>query len=211
MSQEKDNVYKIYDKITGWFDKHRSRELFEKPWLDKAISYLKPGAHILDLGCGMGEPIARYFIEQGFGVTGIDGSQKQIDLAKTRLSKGRFMVADMRGLNLGEKFDLVIAWHSFFHLSQNDQRAMFKTFANHLNNDGILLFTSGPDAGEVWGENGGENLYHASLSPSEYKELLSDHGFSLLDHKIEDHTCGDATIWMAQLNCVTANNQEKCP
>jgi len=211
MSNEKDNVYKVYDKITDWFDTHRSRELFEKPWLDKAMSYLKPGACILDLGCGMGEPIARYFIEQGFDVMGIDGSEKQIDLAKTRLPQGQFRIADMRDLNLGEKFDLVIAWHSFFHLPQDDQRAMFETFANHLNKGGILLFTSGPDAGEVWGENGGENLYHASLSPSEYKDLLSDHGFSLLDHKIEDNTCGDATIWMAQLNCVTANNQEKCP
>jgi len=74
----------------------------------------------------------------------------------------------------------VIAWHSFFHLSQSDQRAMFKTFANHLNNGGILLFTAGPDAGEIWSDNGGENLYHASLSPDEYKALLKQHNFTLL-------------------------------
>ncbi len=55
-------VYKSYDKMFKWFDATRSRELFEKPYLDLAISYLKPNAKILDLGCGMGEPIGKYFI-----------------------------------------------------------------------------------------------------------------------------------------------------
>lgn len=37
MTNNKDNVYKDYEKIADWFDSHRSRELFEKPWLDKEI------------------------------------------------------------------------------------------------------------------------------------------------------------------------------
>lgn len=68
-----------------------------------------------------------------------------------------------------------------------------------MNANGILLFTSGPDAGEVWGENGGENLYHASLSPDEYNQLLEKHGFKVLVHKISDPDCGEATVWLAQL------------
>ena len=50
----KEKVYKSYEKIVNWFDEHRSRKLFEKPYLDMIISYLKPGSKILDLGCGMG-------------------------------------------------------------------------------------------------------------------------------------------------------------
>ena len=79
---DKYNVYKDYEKIADWFDKHRSRELFEKKYLDQVVSYLKPNPKILDLGSGMGEPIAQYFIEQGFKVVGVDGSLQLITLAQ---------------------------------------------------------------------------------------------------------------------------------
>ena len=194
----KDKVYQSYDKISTWFDEARSRDLFEKPYLDLAISYLKPNAKILDLGCGMGEPIGKYFIDKGYQLTGVDGSSKLIDLAKARFPKAKFMVGDMREINLSEKFDLVLAWHSFFHLSKDDQRLMFKIFEEHLNLGGILMFTSGPSEGEVWSDNGGEMLYHASLSPEEYKKLLAEHHFELIKNTLDDE--GGAYIWIARNN-----------
>lgn len=99
------NVTQSYDKIIKWFDEHRSRDLFEKPYLDLAMSHLKPGAKILDLGCGMGEPIAKYFIDKGFQLTGVDGSTKMIDLAASRFPKATFIHGDMRELALDETFD----------------------------------------------------------------------------------------------------------
>ena len=197
-SNNKDNVYKLYDKMFNWYDEHRSRDLFEKPYLDLAISYLKPEAKILDLGCGMGEPIGKYFIDKGYQLTGIDGSSKLIDLAKNRFPQAEFMVGDMRKVSLKEKFDLVIAWNSFFHLSKDDQRLMFKIFEEHLNSGGILMFTSGPSEGEVWSDNGGEMLYHASLSPEEYKKLLTEHHFELIKNALDDE--GGACVWVARNN-----------
>lgn len=191
-------VYKTYDKIADWFDEHRSRELFEKPYLDKVIDHIKPGSIILDLGCGMGEPITEYLINKGINVVGVDRCERLIELAKERFPNTRFLLKDMRDLCLGEKFDAIIAWHSFFHLNLAEQRTMFQTFEEHINPGGILLFTSGPDAGEVWGDNGGEMLYHASLSPAEYRSLFEQFGFNELLFNIEDPTCGGATVWMAQ-------------
>ena len=199
MTNDKDHVYKTYEKIADWFDERRSRDLFEKDWLDKAAALLPKGAKILDLGCGFGAPIGKYFIDNGFQVTGVDASTKMLEIAKTRCPEIRFILGDMRSFSLDEKFDCIIAWHSYFHLPQVDQRAMFKIFVKHLKKGGILLFTTGWEAGEIWGENGGENLYHASLAPLEYKELLTSHGFKLLDHKISDPECGEATVWMARL------------
>lgn len=196
----KNKVYESYEKIAKWFDEHRSRELFEKHYLDMAMSYLSTGAKILDLGCGMGEPIAKYFIDNGYDLTGVDGSQKLINFAKTRFPENKFIVGDMRELDLKEKYDCIIAWHSFFHLPQDDQRKMFQIFKSYMNQNGVLLFTSGASAGEVWGDNGGENLYHASLSIEEYQELLVSNGFELITNKIEDENCGGATVWFAKLN-----------
>jgi len=105
----------------------------------------------------------------------------------------------MRNINLNQKFDAIILWHSLFHLPVKDQSAMFSIFKEHLNDRGMLLFTTGHDVGEVWSDNGGENLYHASLSLEEYKSLLKQHGFELLLHVLQDSACGDATVWMAQL------------
>jgi len=194
------NAVQVYDKIAEWFDENRSRELFEKSWLDKAIAHLDPGAKVLDLGCGTGEPIARYFADQGFKVTGVDASEKMLDIAKDRLPAVSFILSDMRSLSFGQKFDLLIAWHSFFHLSQDEQRNMFKVFADHLSDRGVLLFTSGHQEGEIWSDNGGENLYHASLSTEEYDRLLTEQGFKVLEHKMEDQSCGDATIWLCKMH-----------
>ena len=203
---DKDHVYNDYEKKAKWFDHHRSRDFFEKFYLDKVISYLSPRATVLDLGCGMGEPISQYFIEQGYKLTGIDGSQKLIKLAKKRYPQAEFIVADMRTIHFDKKFDCIILWHSFFHLPADDQRAMFAIFQRYLKIDGILMFTSGPQEGEVWSNNGGISMYHASLSPDEYKKLLEEYGFGLLMHVIEDENCGGATVWMARLNYVTSVN-----
>ena len=45
----------------------------------------------------------------------------------------------------------------------------------------------------------GEPLYHASLDPNEYRELLDTHGFDVIAHVVEDPTCARHTIWLSQL------------
>ena len=191
-------VTQTYDKISDWFSTHRNYELFEKTWLDKALSLLPKKAKILDLGCGTGKPFISYFLEREFSITGVDFSEKILTKAKNNFPEVKFIFSDMRELSLPEKFDFIICWHSFFHLSVIDQYVMFEIFAKHLNKNGVLLFTSGVQAGESWSENGGENLYHASLSFDEYKALLLTHQFNLLDYKEKDPDCYGATVWLAK-------------
>ncbi len=116
-----------------------------------------------------------------------------IAIASTRFPAARLLVGDMRALPLQRSFDAIVAWHSLFHLPPDDQRAMFQTFARHLDPGGLLMFTSGSEAGEVWSENGGEALYHASLAEADYRSLLEAHGFQVLRHAADDPDCGGAT------------------
>jgi ubiquinone/menaquinone biosynthesis C-methylase UbiE len=194
-----DEVTAAYNKIAGWFDRTRTRALVELPYLDYLTGRLKEGASILDLGCGTGEPMLRYLVARHYEVLGVDASVAMIDIARARFPATRFEVGDMRALNLGRSFDAVIAWHSLFHLAPGDQRAMFQTFARLLEPGGVLMFTSGSDAGEVWSENGGESLYHASLAPAEYRSLLEAHGLRVLQHVVDDAACGGATVWIAAI------------
>ncbi|MCF6407484.1 class I SAM-dependent methyltransferase [Chitinophaga filiformis] len=198
MENRKDNVYETYNIIAGWFAENR-QHLTEKACLDKVIDIVGKGASVLDLGCGTGMPVMGYLLDQGLRVTGSDASYRMLEIAQRNLPEATFILADMRELSLKRKFDAIIAWHSFFHLPAENQPAMFPIFREHLNKDGVLLFTSGKEHGEAWGENGGENLFHASLDKDQYQSLLEDNGFRVLAYKEDDPECGNATVWMAQL------------
>jgi ubiquinone/menaquinone biosynthesis C-methylase UbiE len=192
------DVAAVYDRIAQWFDSTRTRALIEQPYLDALVRALPPGASILDLGCGCGEPILRFLVEQDFAVTGVDASAAMIAIARPRFPGARLLVGDMRNVSFDQRFDAVIAWHSLFHLPHADQRAMLARFAQLLNPRGILMFTSGSAHGETWSDNGGEMLYHASLDAAEYRALLARHGFDVLRHVLDDAACGGATVWVAQ-------------
>ncbi|MGV1988580.1 class I SAM-dependent DNA methyltransferase [Agrobacterium sp. 22-221-1] len=192
------DVITIYNEHGADFDRQRGRSLAEKTWLDRFISLLPKGASILDIGCGSGEPIAGYFIASGYDVTGIDASLPLVELCRKRFPGNLWAVADMRKLALGRRFDGLIAWHSFFHLTVEDQRRMFGIFHQHANDGAALMFTAGPDHGEAIGTFQGRPLYHASLARDEYESLLAAHGFRLLDHVVNDPECGGATVYLAR-------------
>lgn len=197
--KNKHKVYEVYNEIIDWFDEHRSKELtMEQFYLKFIQDHIPAKSNILDVGCGTGEPIAQFLIGQGYKVTGIDASHKMIALCKSRFPEATWLLADMRTIDLQEQFQAVIAWHSFFHLPHDDQRHTLKILANLVAPKGLLVFTSGPDFDEVWGNNGGQDLYHASLSTEEYKKILSENNCQVLVHKVEDPDCGDATVWIAQ-------------
>jgi len=199
----KKKVYKAYDQIIEWFDANRSKELvMEKYYLDFIQEHIPIEGSILDVGCGTGEPMAKFFIKNGYKITGVDASTKMIDLCKQRFPMANWILADMRQLKLQEQFDLVIAWHSFFHLPLEDHESTLKLLASHVKQNGLLIFTSGPEHGETRGENGGYNLYHASLSSEEYEKILIKNNLKVIIHKVKDPNCGEATIWVAQKNIV---------
>jgi SAM-dependent methyltransferase len=193
-----ERIIQLYEENAAAWDQQRGRELFEKPWMDRFLNLLPEGGSILDVGCGTGEPIARYFIESGFVVTGVDSSPSMIALCKSRFPEHRWLVGDMRKLALGRRFDGIIGWHSFFHLSPGDQRPMFARFAAHSALGGILMITTGPTEKEEIGEWRGEPLYHGSLSQEEYRRRLEENGFTLLANVVQDPECGHATIWIAR-------------
>jgi SAM-dependent methyltransferase len=193
-----DLIAALYERHALAFDRQRGRSLFERAWLDQFLGHVRPGGAILDLGCGMGEPIARYFLTRGFDVTGVDTSPSLLELARVRFPTGEWLECDMRSLALERRFDGVVAWHSLFHLRADRQREMFPRFRDHANPGAPLLFTSGPEAGDAIGCFQGEPLFHASLSGDEYRDLLDRNSFSVVAQQNEDPECRGATVWLAR-------------
>jgi SAM-dependent methyltransferase len=200
MSSEAEGITDLYQrKALDWVRKREhSGSLMEKSWLDRFRALVPPNGSILDVGCGSAVPIARYLIDVGHSVTGVDASATFIDLCQDRYPAHRWLLAGMRSLSLGRAFDGILAWDSFFHLTPDDQRRMFPVFRQHAAPGAALMFTSGPAHGEAIGCFEGEPLYHGSLDPAEYRSLLDQHGFRAISHVVEDISCGCHTIWLAQ-------------
>ena len=188
----------VYENNAKAWDQHRSRTLREKSWLDRFIKLLPAGGSVLDVGCGAGEPISAYWAEHGFSVTGIDSSQSMIEICRRKFPQQNWLVMDMCKLSLDQQFDGIVAWDSFFHLTQDEQRATLQHFIGQLNSSGALLLTIGHKAGEVLGKVEGKAVYHSSLSPQEYKNILKTAGFQKVEIVVKDED-SDRTVLLAAL------------
>src|SRR4249919_2288582 len=96
-----ERIVSLYEENAAAWDAQRGRELFEQPWLERFCALLPSGGKVLDLGCGMGEPIASWLLSRGFEVTGVDSSLSLIELCRTRFPGHDWIVSDMRALELG--------------------------------------------------------------------------------------------------------------
>ena len=186
-------IIDLYERHAKSFDADRGRSLFERGWLDRFRALIAPGAAVLALALALA-----LALESGHAVTGADSAPSLIQICAARFPEQTWIVADMRKLALGVRFAGILAWDSFFHLTVEDQRAMFAIFRAHAAPGAALMFTSGPAHGEAIGSYCGEPLYHASLDADEYSALLKANGFEVVAHVVEDATCGGRTVWLAR-------------
>src|SRR5690242_18649499 len=99
MTSPPERIVSLYQRYPVDWDRERGRCLFEKAWLDRFLSLLPQRASILDIGCGSAEPIARYLIERGCHLTGIDSSSALIGICKDRFPDEDWIVKDNRTLS----------------------------------------------------------------------------------------------------------------
>ena len=197
----KKSVTVIYDEISEWFDQARDKSLKERGLLEYVLQAVKPEPKVLDLGCGSGQPIADFLIERGADVTGVDGAENMIALCQQRYPEHSWLKFDMRQIDLDQQFDVVLCWDSFFHLTCDDQRAMFDVFQKHLRPSGCLMFSCGSVEGEAWSPMYGKDdvqMFHASLNTQEYINLLEQNGFEILRDAQNDADCGGRAYFIAR-------------
>ena len=105
-----DHIGERYDEVFP----HKEGQLNAISWL---AGRLKPGARVLDAGCGTGVPAAQQLTRAGARVTGIDISPVMLDLARRNVPEATFIQLDIMDITpaLGE-FDAAVAFFSLLML-----------------------------------------------------------------------------------------------
>jgi cyclopropane fatty-acyl-phospholipid synthase-like methyltransferase len=196
-----ETVIGLYRRRAAEWDAARRRSSWnDRVWIDAFAKELPHGSTVLDLGCGGGYLVARFLVEQGLHVTGVDSSPEMIALARDRMPDQEWIPADMRRLALNRHFDGILTWDSYFHLAPEAQRALFKVFDAHAGDHAVLMFNTGAAHGEGASTFTfkDEPLYHASLAPAEYRTLLDRSGFEVISHVANDVRSGGRTAWLCR-------------
>lgn len=101
------------------------------------------GGPALDLACGTGF-LTIPFAELGLAMTGVDRAPEMLDLARRKGAALpiRWVRADIRALDLGERFRLVTLTGNAFQefLTLEDQEGLLGTVRCHLAPDGVFAF-----------------------------------------------------------------------
>jgi SAM-dependent methyltransferase len=119
-------------------------------WVAELAGLLRPGARVVDLGCGAGIPATRELAGRGLQVLGVDFSAVQLRRAQRLVPAARFVQADMAALHLRPaSADAVAAFYSLIHVPLADQQALFPRIRDWLRPGGYFLAIVG--AGEWTG------------------------------------------------------------
>ncbi|WP_086772507.1 class I SAM-dependent methyltransferase [Streptomyces bobili] len=94
------------------------------------------GAHILELGCGVGR-MTHPLLERGFTVTAVDESAEMLD----RVRGARTVCGPIEDLELDETFDVVMLASFLVHAGDEEVwRGMLRTCVRHVAEGGCVLF-----------------------------------------------------------------------
>ncbi len=115
---------------------------------NKFLDKLTAGAFILDFGCGSGRD-TRYFLDQGYRVEAIDGSEELCRLAGEYTGiEVKYML--FQELQDTDRYDAVWACSSILHLTYDDLITVLEKIARALKDKGLLYtsFKYGTEEGE---------------------------------------------------------------
>jgi ubiquinone/menaquinone biosynthesis C-methylase UbiE len=158
---------------------HKEGQVTAVSWL---IDQLKPGARILDAGCGTGLPTARQLTEAGMSVMGIDISPVMLSLARKNVSRATFTEMDIMDLapESGE-FDAVVAFFSLLMLRRREIPSALARFRKALVPRGwLVLGMVEADVDDIPIPFLGAQVRVAGYTRSELRDVVTAAGFAVL-------------------------------
>jgi cyclopropane fatty-acyl-phospholipid synthase-like methyltransferase len=159
----------------------------EKPYVDQFLALTAPGTHLLDVGCGAGTPIARYLLDRGYRLTGVDASPAMLRLARANCPEAELVAGDMGTVELlPSGYQGIVAWDSIFHVPKAQHRELFHRLSRWLVSNAPLLLSLGGSEGEFSAPMFGIDFFYSAHRPEVSLSLLQEAGFEILLAEIGD-------------------------
>jgi len=180
VEQGYDQVAQDYARLEGETEWPRMQ------WLKKLLNRLEPGASVLDLGCGSGDP-ADVEIAKEHQITGVDISQTQLDLARRAVPTGIFLHGDAGSVTFpAAAFDAVVSFYTLEHIPREEHQTILRRIHQWLRPGGYMLISlEAGDIDAVMGEWLGVPMFLSCFDPETMKQLVIEAGFELLETAIE--------------------------
>ena len=182
-----------YDRLASAYAESRVGETH--PELEWLLTRLDEGSSVLDIGCGAGVPVTRSLAKK-FAVTGVDVSREMLRLARANVPNANFVRSDITSVEFDEStFDAVVAFFSLFHIPREDHAPLFRRIRDWLKPGGYLMCTLSLDSetGYTQDDFFSAKMYWSNYGVSEYEEMLTGIGFTMLETTIIGHGLSEAT------------------
>lgn len=168
-----------YDVIAETYLERPGRSAVRDRWLRELVARLPSGARVLDLGCGPGVPVARELAARGFRVVGVDGSARQIQLARSNVPTAEFVHGDVTAIELAPaSFDAVAAFYSITHVPRTEHVALLQQIAVWLRPGGVFVASLGAFQTHGTEENWlGVKMFFSHYDAKVNEQLVRDAGF----------------------------------
>jgi SAM-dependent methyltransferase len=185
-----------YDLITEWYASERVDQT-GIPEVTALASSISSGSRVFDIGCGNGIPITRALLRAGHVVVGLDSSHAMLARFRGNCPETPAVRGVVQSCPFADGvFNAAVGWGVMFHLKPEDQIRAIESVSRVLKAGAPFLFTSG----DVDGFDGKENTMNGvmfryfSFSIDNYRRILADHGFTLLDVHVDS---GNNTYYLA--------------
>lgn len=194
-------TFRTWDKVALAYQiNFRDIDLYDDTYDTFCRLIQKPGAKILELGCGPGN-ITKYILGKrpDFEMEAIDISSNMIKLAKENNLTVHFKILDCRNIHtLNDQYDGIMAGFCLPYLAKADVSKLITDCAYLLNKGGILYFSTiegdYTNSGYETGSQGEDQMY-VYYYPEDYlKEKLEINAFDLVDLKRKEYLKSDGTI-----------------
>lgn len=156
---------------------------------------VKENTNILDVATGTGVLIPYYLDRNVRSVTGIDLSDKMIEVAQSKFknNKVHFICDDVYNLICDNYFDCIVVYNAFPHFE--DSEALIKHLSKMLKSGGRLVIAHGMSRDKINDHHSGSasKVSIGLLTSNELKKIMSKYlnVVNIIDNDLMYEVCGE--------------------